>query len=583
MTVVQRAFDTRINISDVRLSVHLVRTDRWAGNIYEVRWMGRHGVAHVLRNDYDAHRVVQLTSAFWRIRGDDPVARADMPPPTLGGDYFYMDEPYSFDELSHLMGRNRANSIFTVLGNHIGQRANHGQECIRTGYHLRGDYRVNPGVVLEGRRIYHAYPHGFAATTRTAQFGYNSRAALKEFGKAVATVLGSPDADLDAIVEKINEFNNPFQRAALYNALPVFLRQHLVMCSCGHAEVDGNQSGDQYGNSACNACMEDGEWVQTVDTDRIMRRHDAHEGVDGDFYQYSDDDDDDDENPEGMYDWSTPSTNVLNSPEIASSATGDFTIGMEFECEPRGRSDRHTLVRHVCRNHAGTIMCKADGSLSSTGVELVLAPMTLESTKKAWTAVTFPSGTKAWNAGSCGTHVHIDARAFTKLSLAKFVAFWNNPENEDLITKVAGRHPRTSSQAADYAALISMDTTSIMRTMKAPNVNNNRYRCVNLTTLGLDQCERLGLVYPGGHHSNYNTVELRIFRASLRPERTLAQIEMAHASVVFARDGSCSDMSAKAFTLWLAKSGRRYPHLKSWLGIQRPHIIRATQTETERA
>ena len=59
--------------------------------------------------------------------------------------------------------------------------------------------------------------------------------------------------------------------------------------------------------------------------------------------------------------------------------------------------------------------------------------------------------------------------------------------------------------------------------------------------------------------------------ASRKAARTLAQVEMAHATVVFAREGSAADMTDKAFTEWLRSRGQRYGHLRAMLGVVREH------------
>ena len=404
-----------------------------------------------------------------------------------------------------------------------------------------------------------------------------SRANLKHLGKMVRSLVQDDgNYDVDDVVRELNRHD--YAETVVRN-MPDEV--DVVHCDCGHFAESHDVEDDGHGLVVCDSCFMDGEYLYPEDDNRLYHRDDlVWSDNHGGYFTYNvdrvenEEDEEDEENDrDGIFSWGADSTAVLNDPEIESTTSGDFTIGMEFECEPRGYDSRRELVDHIVEEFPGEVMCKEDGSLSPSGIELVMAPMTLESTKATWRRVEFPPGTRAWNAGSCGTHVHIDARAFTRLTLAKFVAFWNSRENAALITLVAGRHPSTSPQAQQYAALVDMDPSSIIRTMKKADINVNRYRTVNLTTMGRATCERLGLPYASGHHANYNTVELRIFRASLKPERTLAQIEMAHASVVFAREGSCSGMNEVEFRKWLATRGQRYPHLRSYLGITRPHKL----------
>ena len=391
-----------------------------------------------------------------------------------------------------------------------------------------------------------------------------------ELGVAVRAALEGGDSS--EVVELLNYFD---AASSIVDVLPREL--DIRNNTCGHFSTcdESNTSGD---TSVCDACLEDGSWVLCVDDNAYHDADDATYDERSDSY-YADadniesDDDDDDEplSDEGVYGWGDDAMSVLNSPTFDSTPTGEFTMGMEFECVP---SNRSALVNDVVDNHEGFIMCKTDGSLPSGGLELVFAPMALEDVKKRWLSVDFPCGTSAWDNGRCGTHIHIDSRAFNRLSIAKFIAFWNAPGNADLIRRVAGRHPSVDAQAAEYAAIVppSESARSIVSQVKSGMLCASRYRAVNLTTMGRRELERLGLNTDGsGHHASYNTVELRIFRASRKASRTLAQIEMAHATVVFAREGSAADMTDKAFTEWLRSRGQRYGHLRAMLGVVREH------------
>ena len=414
-----------------------------------------------------------------------------------------------------------------------------------------------------------------------------NRARLKEIGEIVGLAVRY-DIGVDDLVERLQniaDFGGGALLEEVLRSLPEIDGEEIILATCGHITTRSDAETDRHGTSACRGCYEDGEYcypeddstsLYNVDDLHYSEREDAYYTYDRDaeIEREEEEEEEEEEDPDtqSVYDWGTNVLRVLRAAEIESSPTGDFTIGMEFECEPDGYDNRQMLATYVQENVHPQAMCKNDGSLSSTGLEVVFAPMTLESTKSAWQSVAFPRGTTAWNGGSCGMHVHIDARAFTRLSLAKFVAFWNHNSNAALIKRVAGRHSSSSGQAARYAASIHDDTSSLVRALKKESLSCERYRCVNLTTLKHDTAKKLGVYsFGGGHHSQYDTVELRIFRASLKAERTLAQLEMAHATVEFARQGSMAAMNEKAFTEWLKRYGARYPHLKAFLGLQRAH------------
>lgn len=397
-----------------------------------------------------------------------------------------------------------------------------------------------------------------------------------ELGVAVRAALEGGDSS-----EVVELLNDQAASESIADELPREL--DIRHNTCGHFSTrdESNTSG---GTSVCHDCLDEGCWVLCVDDDSYHDADDATYDERSDSYYADadniggyrddyDDDDDDDSRPDsdGIYEWGVDAMSVLNPPPFRSTPTGEFTLGMEFECLPPDRSE---LAEDVVNNHEGYIMCKTDGSLPGGGLELVFAPMALEDVKQRWLSVDFPRGTSAWDSRVCGTHVHIDSRAFTRLSIAKFIAFWNAPGNAGLIRRVAGRHPNFDEQARSYAAIVPPheSASSIVSQVKNGSLCDSRYRAVNLTTMSSAERSRLGLPPSiGSLHANYNTVELRIFRASRKAARTLAQVEMAHATVVFAREGSASGMTAEAFLAWLKARGQRYGHLRAMLGIVREH------------
>ena len=70
--------------------------------------------------------------------------------------------------------------------------------------------------------------------------------------------------------------------------------------------------------------------------------------------------------------------------------------------------------------------------------------------------------------------------------------------------------------------------------------------------------------------------ELRIFRASLKKERLLAQIEFTHASVMFCRVASWRDLNGTSFVKWLKTVAGQYPALVKWYGVRAVHTSQAT-------
>jgi hypothetical protein len=182
---------------------------------------------------------------------------------------------------------------------------------------------------------------------------------------------------------------------------------------------------------------------------------------------------------------------------------------------------------------------------------------------------------RAWNTGKCGMHIHIDSRAFTQLTLGKFLMFINSNGNVDFIRKIAGRHPSVDDQARSYCAA---EHQSILVNPKqaVKNKSGERYRMVNMMNLGGREAMRLGLSMDNSYNGKYNTVELRIFRASLKKERLLAQIEFTHAAVMFCRVASWRDLNGASFIKWLRTVVGQYPALTKWYGVRQIHTSTPT-------
>jgi len=345
------------------------------------------------------------------------------------------------------------------------------------------------------------------------------------------------------------------------------------ICDCGHIEVVGNTH-EVRNDTWCDSCFRD-DAVFVEDQDEYWPRDDAyyHES-NGRYYSYEEeyesDDDDDYEEPTGLMSYST---NVLRHLErdvsIHSGPFGNFTLGVELEMCAGGRSSMRDAIEDV-RDQLGEDYCiaKSDGSLPSDGFEIVTAPRGLDEHIRRFKSWQVKSGYRAWNAGTCGLHVHIDSRAFTPMTLGKFLMFINDDNNADFIRSLAGRHPKTDTQARHYCAA---DDQSVLTNPKTAvkGKDSARYRMVNVCNMDRDEMTRLGIDHYKFDTSGrkFNTVELRIFRASLKKERLLAQIEFTHAAVMFVRSASYRDLTHGAFKGWLAKSYALYPNLAAWYEV----------------
>jgi len=410
-----------------------------------------------------------------------------------------------------------------------------------------------------------------------------AREAFLEFGHLLARAkAGDESISNDDLTSEFIELDSNYHdfeshiRSA-YDALKDSGDFGIVHCDCGHYEHEDNTH-DVRRDTWCDSCFSD-DAVYVEDQDEYWPRDDAYYSDRDDcYYSYDresdsdyDDDDDDDDRNQPIMSYSTNILNILDTDSgIKSSHFGEFTMGIELEmssgdspCESSAESVRSRLGSDYC-------IIKHDGSLPHNGFEIVTVPHGLTTHIAKFKAWEIDSAYRAWNTGKCGMHVHIDSRAFTQMTLGKFLMFINSSANMDFVRKIAGRHPLVDDQARSYCAA---EHQSVLTNPKqaVKGKSGERYRMVNMQNLGSREALRLGLSMDNSYNGKYNTVELRIFRASLKKERLLAQIEFTHASVMFCRVASWRDLNGTSFVKWLKTVAGQYPALVKWYGVRAVH------------
>jgi hypothetical protein len=433
---------------------------------------------------------------------------------------------------------------------------------------------------------------------RYTALGYkNARSLCTKLGNAIRESIRENDAAIcedffmahyDHDIDLHNKLFNHMEEIMSSKGMGL---EHEMMY-CDHVEENGNHGYVRVNHRLrhyCQHCMQnDDVVVYAHDTDEHMLRDDAYYDdyrdqwlscqPDSDDYYDSDPDDNSDSTDELM----SYSTNVLDhlvfDTSFTSAPFGNFLLGVEFELVTRARmSDavedvRSQLGEEYC-------ICKNDGSLPDGGFEIVTAPRALDEHIKRFSEWNVSSDYSAWKNGRCGMHVHIDSRAFTSLTLGKFIMLINTEANAEFIRKIAGRHPLMDAQARSYCRTeMQSELTNPSKALKSKNTD--RYTMVNIANLKRAEAKRLGV--PSYDSGRYNTVELRIYRASLKKERLLAQLEFTHAAVMFCRVASMRDLDGVSFLKWLKTTDNRYPHLADWYGVRRrPTAKNAEPTEVK--
>lgn len=238
---------------------------------------------------------------------------------------------------------------------------------------------------------------------------------------------------------------------------------------------------------------------------------------------------------------------------------GQYHFGFELEVEAmgNGRYDGATLVQSTLGGHA---YLKDDGSLND-GFEIVTHPHTLENYHKEfdWGVLDRLKnrGYRSWNTRTCGLHVHVSRTAFGKgedpwkfgidptlrsqlilqkqaheLRFMKLVY-----DNQRQVERIAGRSENRYATFEDKGHLV--------RKLKNGYQSNGRYSAINT--------------------ENDDTIEVRVFKGSLRKERVLSAVEFVHASVEYTRDIKVTSknhaLSWLKFTGYVADNAELYPNL----------------------
>ena len=238
-------------------------------------------------------------------------------------------------------------------------------------------------------------------------------------------------------------------------------------------------------------------------------------------------------------------------PSPAFFGKGKYYLGFELEVESRNsRYEGAELAQELFGAH---VYLKDDGSLND-GFEIVTHPHTLTEyqTNFNWAGLNKLKiqGLRSWNTSTCGLHVHVSREAFSvdnvRLSYDQRILKRQAHElrfmkliydNERQVGRIAGRSNN------NYATF--QDKGKLVRKLKEGIQENGRYSAINT--------------------ENDATLEVRVFKGSLRPERVLSALEFVTASVEYTRDlpinGKNNALTWLRFTGYVAEHAETYPNL----------------------
>ena len=225
--------------------------------------------------------------------------------------------------------------------------------------------------------------------------------------------------------------------------------------------------------------------------------------------------------------------------------SGRYHLGFELEVETRDEN-RYEGAEYVQEALGGRVYIKDDGSLND-GFEVVTHPHTLEEYQKNfdWRFLKHLQrrGYRSWNTSTCGIHVHVSRCAFGDVSNIWSHRYTDSErsryilrkqahelrfmkliyDNQRQVERIAGR---SSSHYATFE-----DKGKLVDKVKFGSQSNGRYSAINT--------------------ENDATIEVRVFRGSLRKERVMSAIEFVTASVEYTRNLKVTSKN----------------HALSWLGL----------------
>ena len=226
-----------------------------------------------------------------------------------------------------------------------------------------------------------------------------------------------------------------------------------------------------------------------------------------------------------------------------------YHMGFELEVEARNTS-RNEGAELAYTEIGDRGYLKEDGSLND-GFEIVTHPHTLSmyQTSFPWEMLDKikNAGLRSWNTRTCGLHVHVSRKAFQVMrgSYVDIVKTQGHElrfmkliyDNQRMVERIAGRSNNNYATFEDKRKLVSK--------VKYGTQSNGRYSAVNT--------------------ENDATLEVRVFKGSLRKERVLSALEFVHSAVEYTRNlkvtGKNNALSWLQYTRYVAENQTQYPNL----------------------
>lgn len=295
----------------------------------------------------------------------------------------------------------------------------------------------------------------------------------------------------------------------------------------------------------CSCWTHETRWSDARDSSLCTNCYDNYIDCDDCGYDYHEDDGHTCEDEyDGESDGNGWISNYSYKPKPIFHGEAPYHMGIELEVEDKQQSGRGDMAE-IISNKLGTdvVYHKWDGSLSN-GFEIVTHPLSLDyyhNMDWSWLEDLKDNGFRSWNTRTCGLHVHISRTAFRgsstltgeahQLRFLKFIY-----DNQRQACRIAGR----VSEWAKWD-----DKGNLVAKVKKGINSAGHYSAVNT--------------------ENSFTIEIRIFKGSLRKERILSAIEFTHAVTEFTRSLKIvpkdKPLSWSRFVAYVVSESNTYPNL----------------------
>ncbi len=308
--------------------------------------------------------------------------------------------------------------------------------------------------------------------------------------------------------------------------------------NCCERFPDGDGHAVYNGEDVCDSCLEG--YSYCIDIEQYVADCDCHwhDGTEEYYLELPD------RGPLRPYD-----TNIFNvygrkaiiknKTRALNGNTKTLLFGAELETDSRNGNNAHSITEAIEDIIDGWAICKEDSTC--TGPEIVSLPADLESHKTiGWTEICerLRPLAKGHHGSDNGMHVHISLNAIGQLTLGKMLVFVNAPQNTDLMGLIAQRRYWENTYCKANLAMFD----KVGKAGKSPRAG--KFHALNVTA---------------------NTVECRIFKSSLLPERILKNIEFCHALVRWCENQSAKNLTSDAFASYIHNNRKTYKNLDQFI------------------